>query len=60
VNNASKQELKATIATQFQMMREYEATIERLQTRISELQRGEFICIQCGLRKDGQPQKPEF
>lgn len=38
MNNTSKQELKATIAEQFKAMREYEAQVEGLWTRVAKLE----------------------
>ncbi len=35
-------------------------TIGALRTRIEQLERGEFICQKCGLRKDGDKAEADF
>lgn len=41
-----------------QNLEQLQAEIERLRTSIKELERGEFICRQCGLRKDSEHDEP--
>jgi len=37
-----------------------QAELEALKAKVAELERGEYICKRCGLRKDGEGERGEF
>jgi len=39
---------------------EKDAEIEALRAKVEELERGEYICKKCGLRKDGEGERGDF